>query len=126
MKERYRWFYAKNLIDQKRPTICACLVENDDEDIGGIGISICSNSDNPFHKRGRGKAFARAHHAFISDKPSEPILREEAIMVILETALPIVPAYKAIPSGTPCFDQLKDKFWPPRERTSDEESKDKS
>ena len=111
-KPRYRWFYSRNFINQKRPTVCACLIEDADGDIGGIGISICSDSDNPFSKRGRGKAFARAHHAFQSDTPSEPIKRAEAIHVILGTAIPVPPTYKSIPSGNKHYDYLRSKFWP--------------
>lgn len=116
MKPRYRWFYSANLVNQKRPTICACLIEDENTGLGGIGISICSDSDNPFYRRGRGQAFSRAHRAIDSDIPSEPITRTEAIRVILGTTIPVPPAFKAIPSGNQYFDRLKDKFWPPQRR----------
>ena len=115
MKPRYRWFYSANLINQKRPTICVCLIEDANRDIGGIGISICSESDNPFSKRGRGQAFARAYRAFANDIPGEPIRRPEAIRVILNTSIPTPPTYKSVPSGNKHYDHLKDKFWPARE-----------
>ena len=113
MKPRYRWFYSTNFINQKMPTICVCLIE-DDEGIGGIGVSICSESDNPFSKRGRGQAFARAHHAFDSDIPSMPVLRKEALKVIALTAIPLVPAYKCVPSGNRYYDHMRSKFWSSR------------
>ena len=113
MKPRYRWFYSRNFVNQKMPTICVCLIEDaNNKDIGGIGVSICSESENPFSKRGRGKAFARAHHAFNSDLPSEPVLRREALKVIALTAIPLVPAYKSVPSGNRYYDHMRNKFWP--------------
>ena len=115
MKPRYRWFYSSNFINQKRPSICACLIEDEETGLGGIGISICSDTDNPLHKRGRGQAFSRAHQAFVADLPGQPIRRPEAIRVILGTAIPVPPTHKSIPSGNQYYDKLKNEFWPPRD-----------
>ncbi|HEB13404.1 MAG TPA: hypothetical protein ENI13_00305 [candidate division CPR3 bacterium] len=120
---RYSWWFAPDPVtSQKKPMICVCLVEDpDDACYGGIGISICSDSQNPFCRRGRGLALSRAFYACKSDLPGLAILREEALRVILRSAFPTSVVWKAIPSGCPSYHRLKTALFPPKRDDHEQE-----
>lgn len=137
----YRWFYLRHGLyseknktanKQKRPSVCICLIRNKRTARGGIGLAICSFTQNPSRKQGRGIALERAERAFIDvfGATSMPIARDEAIHAMACTEMPMKPFLcKGITSGSAYFDTLVKTIWPPREitrRKGHEESKKES
>lgn len=119
MEIRFRWLY-RLFNAQARPSVCLCLVRSGD--VGGLGVAICSKSDNASYRRGRDIAFARARYAMEKlTEPNLPVERIEAQTIIdgsyavkksgEETMAPIV-HYKAVPSRWRFFDETITEIWP--------------
>ena len=115
MNTQYRWFYSVNDVGQKTPSVCVCLYEA--EGYSGLGLAICSKTDNPCYKTGRKIALARAQYAMRCDGPQLLIERNEA-HVVLSQVMAYLPIFdhKAMPSGTDGFQDVVDVLWPPREK----------
>lgn len=116
MNTQFRWFYSVNDVGQKTPSVCVCLYEA--EGYSGLGLAICSRSDNPCYKTGRGIALARAQYAMRCDRPELLINRTEALEVVAGVLYPPAPVFdrKSVPSGTDGFQNMLDVIWPPREK----------
>ena len=68
MNTQFRWFYSENKVGDPLPSICVCLIE--EGGYSGLGMAICSMTDNPCYKTGRSIAFARAQYAMKCDRPA--------------------------------------------------------
>lgn len=114
MNTQFRWFYSKNKVGDPKPSMCVCLVE--DEGHSGIGLALCSRTDNPRYSKGREIAFNRAKYALTCDNPRLLINREEALNVLedIHHNAAAVFDFKAIPSGVDRFQTMIDTVWPPR------------
>ena len=114
MNTQFRWFYSKNKVGDPLPSICVCLIE--EGGYSGLGMAICSMTDNPCYKTGRSIAFARAKYAMKCDCPELVIQRSEARAVLSQVPQKELPIfdYKALPSGTDGYQGVVDVIWPPR------------
>ena len=136
MNTQYRWFYSKNKVGDPKPTACVCLVEEGEH--SGIGLALCSRTDNPKYSTGRDIAFNRARYALKRDISALKINRLEALNVLYDVenyetaALPRLPRhvahesavmnfhslfnYKAISNGVDKFQfqTIIASLWPPR------------
>ena len=114
MDTQYRWYYSKNKVGDPKPSICVCRVEDGGQ--SGIGLAICSRTDNARYSTGREIALNRAKYALGRDQPLLGINRAEAFAALDDTGDDVMDIfdYKAIPSGVDAFQGIVDYVWPPR------------
>ena len=78
------YFYYLRDAD-RRPVVTICLMTDNGD--WSRGMAICSPRDNPCKKRGRAIAYCRAKEGFRHRSFRDPIVRDEAILII-ETTMP--------------------------------------
>ena len=80
-----------------RPVITVCLM--DDGVQFARGVAICSLKDNPMKKIGRGIAYERALHGFVTRSTGLVVNRDEARIVQQRVAMNPPFAYKSYGEG---------------------------
>jgi hypothetical protein len=72
VKEKY--YFMRD--PDNRPIVTVCLLQQ--HNCLGMGIAICSETDNPSKQKGRNISYGRAFGALKKRKSSQPILRGKA------------------------------------------------